>query len=141
MMLRLSRSAAIAALLAAAPLAAQQAPADLILTNGRIYTVDDSRPIVTALAVRGGRVAFVGDTRGALTLRGAQTRVIDLAGRTVIPGMVDAHGHVSGLGEALANADLVGSTSVDEVVARIVAKAQGRPAGQWISGRIGRAHV
>ena len=135
MMLRLSRSAAIAALLAAAPLAAQQAPADLILTNGRIYTVDDSRPIVTALAVRGGRVAFVGDTRGALTLRGAQTRVIDLAGRTVIPGMVDAHGHVSGLGEALANADLVGSTSVDEVVARVVAKAQGRPAGQWISGR------
>ena len=126
---------AVASLFAAAPLAAQQAPADLILTNGRIYTVDDSRPVATALAVRGGRVAFVGDTRGALTLRGAQTRVMDLGGRTVIPGMVDAHGHVSGLGEALANADLVGSTSVDEVVARVVAKAKGRPAGQWISGR------
>jgi predicted amidohydrolase YtcJ len=124
-----------AAIGAASALAAQQAPADLILTNGRIYTVDDSHPVVTALAVRGTRVAFVGDTRGALTLRGPQTRVVDLAGRTVIPGMVDAHGHVSGLGEALANADLVGSTSVDEVVARVVAKAQGRPAGQWISGR------
>ena len=115
--------------------AAQQAPADLILTNARIYTVDDARPLAAALAVRGGRVAFVGDIRGAMSLRGAQTRVVDLAGRTVIPGMVDAHGHVSGLGDALATVDLVGSTSVDDVVARVVAKSGGRAAGQWIAGR------
>ncbi len=115
--------------------ATAQAPADLIVTNARIYTVDDTRPVVSALAVRGGRVAFVGDTRGALALRGPQTRVVDLEGRTVIPGMVDAHGHVEGLGEALATVDLVGSTSLDEVVARVVARGRGTPAGQWIVGR------
>ena len=123
---------------AASSLAAQQAtqqPADLILTNARIYTVDDARPVVAALAVRGGRVAFAGDARGAMALRGARTRVIDLGGRTVIPGMVDAHGHVSGLGDALASVDLVGSTSADEVVARVVAKSAGRNNGEWISGR------
>ena len=122
---------------ATAPLYAQppQQPADLIVTNARIYTVDDSRPVVAALAVRGGRVAFAGDLRGAVALRGPQTRVVDLGGRTVIPGMVDAHGHVSGLGDALAIVDLVGSTSVEDVVARVVAKSGGKAAGQWISGR------
>lgn len=114
---------------------ARPAPADLIVTNARIYTVDDSRPVVAAMAVRAGRVVFAGDARGALTLRGAQTRVVDLGGRTVIPGMVDAHGHVANLGAALANVDLVGSTSVDDVVARVVARVAGRPAGQWITGR------
>jgi predicted amidohydrolase YtcJ len=126
-----------AAGLVARPLGAQPAtrPADLILTNGRIYTVDDAHPFVSALAVRDGKVAFVGDTRGALALRGAQTRVIDLGGRTVIPGMVDAHGHMEGLGEALATVDLVGSTSEDEVVARVAARNQNVPDGSWIAGR------
>lgn len=120
-----------------APLGAQGAPppADLIVTNGRIYTVDDSRPVVSAIAVRAGRVAFAGDERGALVLRGPQTRVVDLGGRTVIPGMMDAHGHVEGLGEALATVDLVGSTSEDEVVARVAARGRGVPAGQWVVGR------
>ena len=123
---------------AAAPSAIAQAPAasaDLIITNARIYTVDDARPVVAAMAVRAGRVAFAGDARGAMTLRGPQTRVVDLGGRTVIPGMVDSHAHVAGLGDALANVDLVGSTSEDDVIARVVAKARGVPAGQWITGR------
>lgn len=133
----MNRGVLAAVLVAAAPLGAQapSAPADLILTNARIYTVDDAHPFVSAMAVRGGRVAFVGDTRGALVLRGPQTRVLDLAGRTVIPGMVDAHGHVEGLGEFLAQVDLVGAASLDEVVARVVARARSTPAGQWISGR------
>ena len=114
---------------------APTAPADLIITNARIYTVDDARPVVAAMAVRAGRVAFAGDARGAMTLRGPQTRVVDLGGRTVIPGMVDSHAHVAGLGDALANVDLVGSTSEDDVIARVVAKARGVPAGQWITGR------
>jgi hypothetical protein len=125
----------IAIVLAASPALAQQAPADLIVTNARVYTVDESHPIVDALAVRGGRVAFVGDTRGALALKGAATKVVDLGGRTVIPGMVDAHGHVSGLGSALAIVDLTGSASYEEVIARVVAKAQTTPPGQWITGR------
>lgn len=126
-----------ATVVAIAPLAAQQpaAAADLIITNARIYTVDEAHPLADALVVRGGRVAFVGDTRGALSLRGPQTRVIDLDGKTVIPGMVDAHGHVSGLGTALATVDLTGASSYDEIIARVVAKASTTPPGQWITGR------
>src|ERR1019366_8801016 len=125
----------LALCLIAAPLAAQQPPADLIVTNARIYTVDDSRPFVEALAVRGGRVAFAGDARAALTLKGPQTRVLDLGGRTVIPGMVDAHGHVAGLGSSLAIVDLTGASSYDEIIARVAARAKTVAPGVWVTGR------
>src|SRR5687768_9491606 len=128
---------AAAALLLVLPVApgAQPAPADLIVTNARIYTVDDARPHAQAMAVRDGRVAFVGDSPGALALRGPATRVVDLAGRTVIPGMVDAHAHLLGLGQALRTVDLTGTRSYDEVVARVAARAREVPAGTWIVGR------
>lgn len=109
--------------------------ADLIVTNGRIYTVDESRPVVEALAVRDGHVLFAGSAREAMALRGTATRVLDLDGRTVIPGMVDAHAHLLGLGEALRNVDLVGTRSYDEVIARTAARAKTLPAGAWVLGR------
>jgi predicted amidohydrolase YtcJ len=126
------------ALLLAAPLAAQspaRPAADLIVTNARIYTVDDARPVVAAMAVRDGRVLFTGSAREAMTLRGGATRVVDLGGRTVIPGMVDAHAHLLGLGESLRNVNLGGAKSYDEVIARVVERAKGQPAGAWILGR------
>jgi predicted amidohydrolase YtcJ len=129
------RSALIAALLSV-PLGAQSArPADLIVTNARIYTVDDSRPVVAAMAVRDGRVAFTGSVREAMALKGAATRVLDAGGRTVIPGMVDAHAHLLGLGQSLRNVPLFGAKSYDEVIARVVVRAKGVPAEQWIIGR------
>lgn len=109
--------------------------ADLILTNGRIYTVDDTRPVVEAVAVAGGKVLFAGNAAGALALKHAGTKVVDLGGRTVIPGMVDAHGHVGGLGNALHIVDLTGTASYDEVVARVAARASKVPKGQWVLGR------
>jgi hypothetical protein len=109
--------------------------ADLIVTNARIYTVDDSRPVVSAMAIRDGRVQFTGSAREAMALRGAATRVVDLGGRTVIPGMVDAHAHLLGLGESLRNVNLVGAKSYDEVIARVVERAKSLPAGTWILGR------
>lgn len=132
---RLAALTAAGALLGGAAARAQQAPADLIVTNGRVYTVDETRPLVGAFAVRGGRVVFAGDARGAMTLRGAQTRILDVAGATVIPGMVDAHGHVAGLGSALAIVDLTGASSYDEIVARVAAKAKTVEPGRWITGR------
>jgi len=79
------------ALAALAPiLLAAQAPADLVLTNGRIYTVDNARPVVPALAARGGRVIFVGSDAEARVLASSSTRLIDLHGATVVPGIVDA---------------------------------------------------
>ena len=117
------------------PVAAQSRPADLIVTNARIYTVDDSRPVVAAMAVRDGRIAFTGSAREAMALKGSATRVVDLGGRTVIPGMVDAHAHLLGLGQSLRTVNLVGTRSYDEVIARVIARAKDTPAGQWILGR------
>ncbi|MDB4879626.1 MAG: Amidohydrolase 3 [Gemmatimonadetes bacterium] len=132
-MLRLAFALSLAAV---TQLAAQSArPADLIVANARIYTVDESRPVVAAMAVRDGRVLFTGSLREATALRGPATRVLDLGGRTVIPGMVDAHGHLLGLGTSLRNVDLVGARSYDETIARVVQRARGLPDGTWILGR------
>jgi predicted amidohydrolase YtcJ len=128
----------LAGLLALAPAtvdAQATTPADLIVVNARIYTVDDGRPRAEALAVRAGRVQFVGSRRGAETLRGPQTRVVDAAGATIIPGIADAHVHLLGLGQALRTVDLTGTRSLDEVIARIAARARELPAGSWITGR------
>ena len=109
--------------------------ADLIVTNARIYTSDDTRPVVEAVAVAGGKVLFAGNTAGAMALKGAATRILDLGGRTVIPGMIDAHGHVTGLGDALHIVDLTGTSTYDEVVARVAERAKATPKGQWVLGR------
>ena len=126
---------AILVVLLGAPVHAQSRPADLIVTNARIYTVDDARPVVTALAVRDGRIAFTGSVREAMTLKGTSTRVLDAGGNTIIPGMVDAHAHLLGLGQSLRTVPLYGAKSYDEVIARVVARAKDVPAGQWILGR------
>src|SRR6476469_5030420 len=83
-----------------------QSSADLVLTNGHIYTVDNARPVVSAIAVRGGRVVFVGSDAEAKVLSGPGTTVIDLQGQTVIPGFTDAHAHLLGLGAALQRVNL-----------------------------------
>ena len=109
--------------------------ADQVVTNARIYTSDVNRPVAEALAVRGGRIAFVGSNRGALALAGPRTERLDLTGKTVITGMVDAHAHLLGLGQALRTVDLVGTRSYDEVIARVVDRAKTAKPGEWIRGR------
>ena len=125
----------LALLVPAAPAAGQGAPADLILTNARVYTVDEANPRAQAVAVRGAEIVFVGSAREAEVLRGPDTRVVDLDGMMVMPGMIDSHGHFPGLGSAMRNVDLVGTRSLDEVVERVVARAREVPSGQWILGR------
>jgi len=118
-----------------AVLALQQQPADLVVLNARVYTADVNRPVAEAFAVRAGRIAFVGSNRGALALVGPRTERLDLAGRTVIPGMVDAHAHLLGLGQALRTVNLVGTRSYEEVIARVVERAKTARPGEWIRGR------
>ncbi|MEX2155711.1 MAG: amidohydrolase [Gemmatimonadales bacterium] len=113
----------------------QQAPADLVVTNARVYTADVNRPVAEAFAARSGRILFVGSARGALALAGPRTERLDLGGRTVIPGIVDAHAHLLGLGQALRTVDLVGTRSYDEVIARVVERARTARPGEWIRGR------
>jgi hypothetical protein len=131
-------SSALCALACATTSLAQRTtppPADLIVTNARIYTVDDSHPFVSALAVRAGLVQFVGSGREALLLKGPSTRVIDAGGQTVIPGMVDAHAHLFELGEFLRSIDLTDTRSFDAIVSRVGARVKETPAGRWVIGR------
>ena len=122
------------AMLAPAVLGAQS-PADLVLVNGKIYTVDNARPFTSALAVRGGRIVFVGSNAEARALAKASTQVIDLNGATVVPGFVDAHAHLLNLGDMLRRVNLAGSTSYDEVIERVKAWAKDVKRGEWIEGR------
>lgn len=124
-----------ALLLASSSALHAQAPADLIVTGARIYTVDAAHPMAQALAVRGGRIVFVGSAAEAMVLRGPTTRVLDLPGRTVLPGLVDAHVHLTGLGQSLRTVDLMGVRSYEEVVARVAARAREMRPGEWIRGR------
>jgi predicted amidohydrolase YtcJ len=124
--------------LAASPslvLAQASQPADLIVVNARVYTVDESRPIVSAFAIRDGRFLFAGSDVEVRALAGANTRVVDAHEATIVPGLVDAHAHLRGLGESLRNVPLAGSKSYDEVIARVVERARTMKPGEWILGR------
>ncbi len=121
---------------ALAPSAAlAQSPADLILHNGRIYTVDENKPLADAIVVSGDRIVFVGSDREADVYHGKRTTTVDLLGKTVLPGFADAHIHVLGVGQALRRVDLVGLKSFDEIVAKTVARSKEMKPGEWILGR------
>ncbi|HET9753647.1 MAG TPA: amidohydrolase, partial [Myxococcales bacterium] len=110
-------------------------PANLVLVNGRIYTVDDARPRDSALAIKDGRVAFAGSDAEARVAGGSAARVVNLEGRTVLPGFIDAHAHLLGLGNFLGRANLTFARSYDEVIARVTAFAREVKPGEWIQGR------
>ena len=109
------------------------APADLILTNGKIITVDDRFSIVQALAVRNGRVLAIGTNQDIGRLAGPNTRRIDLRGRTVTPGLIDNHAHFQEEG-AYWTLELRfdGVASRKEALERIRAKAKEKGPGQWV---------
>ncbi|MBC7260951.1 MAG: amidohydrolase family protein, partial [Chloroflexi bacterium] len=82
--------------------------ADLILCNGRVYTMDEEVPLAEAVAVRDGRILAVGDNATIRALAGAETEVLDAAGRTVLPGFTDAHIHLVHYGLSLTQVQLDG---------------------------------
>jgi predicted amidohydrolase YtcJ/ABC-type multidrug transport system permease subunit len=110
-------------------------PPDLILHNSRIYTVDAKRSVAEAVAIKGDRFLRVGRSADVLALRGPSTRVIDLRGATVLPGLHDAHGHVVGFGASMQNLDLRGTRSFEEVVGRVRRRVADVRRGEWILGR------
>lgn len=106
--------------------------ADWILENGRIVTLAAGRPRATALAVAGGRVAAVGDRGAVRPWRGRRTRVIDLGGATVIPGLVDAHAHLDREGLKTVYPSLARCRSIADIQALIRRLAARRKPGEWI---------
>jgi hypothetical protein len=109
--------------------------AELVIRGGTVLTMDPIRPRAEAVAVAGGRIVAVGDARDIDKLVGPATRVVDLAGGTLTPGLVDGHCHLYGLGKALAALDVKGQTSAAAVAALVGAAAKSTPEGEWITGR------
>ena len=145
----------IAALAAGVAACSGGAPpvADLILVGGRVYTLawpdpdaegrpsdaaphgaDGWRPDAEAVAIQGEHIVFVGSRGEAERRRGNRTRMIDLHGATVLPGLIDAHVHLANLGAALDRVNLVGVATEAEAVDRVAARALTVPKGEWIVG-------
>jgi predicted amidohydrolase YtcJ len=128
--------AVVALVAAVAPAGAQSVePADLLLVNGKIVTVDAEKREAQALSVRDGRIVSVGTTEEIEAFRGEETTTIDLQGRLVIPGIVEAHGHFASLGSALLNVDLNAVRTWADAVERVAAAAAEAEPGEWILGR------
>ena len=137
----MSRSAfvAVLALIGAATHAAADAaapPADMVYRNGYVYTVDETDSVRQALAVRGGRIVYVGDNAGARPLIGKATKVIDLHGRMLMPGLIDAHMHPQSGGSRLLNCSLnYEPLTVPQFQARIQAcldQDKQKDPGRWL---------
>jgi hypothetical protein len=112
-----------------------QTPADLVLVNGRVLTVDANDSVAQAIAIAGGKIVAVGTSDQIRARIGSQTQVIDLGGRTATPGLIDTHVHFSEAA-ALFTVDLsdVAVKKMDDVVQRVAARvAKARP-GEWVSG-------
>ena len=108
---------------------------ELFLVNGRFHTQDPSYPDATAVAIRDGRLWAVGDDEEIRGLAGAGSRVIDLEGRLVLPGMTDGHVHYYDWALGLRRLPLAGATSLDEVRARVARRAAEIPPGSWVLGQ------
>ncbi len=110
-------------------------PADLVLRGGIVRTMDREHPEAEAVAVREGRIVWVGSSGKAASWIGPGTQVVELRGRTVLPGFIESHGHFVALGRSLMTVDLTGASTYEEVVQRVARATQHTPKGQWIVGR------
>ena len=106
----------------------------LLLTHANVYTADDRLPRAEAVLVRDGRIIFVGSAAEAAKQAPAGARVLDLAGRTVLPGLTDSHVHLSGVGRRELSFNLEGTASVAELQARLRERAARAEPGQWLVG-------
>jgi TonB family protein len=109
--------------------------ADVVFKNGNIYTVNDKKPRAEAVAVKGSKIIFVGSNKDAKAYEGKETRIVDLRGNTVVPGLTDSHYHLAGVGGREMNLNLEGTQSLDEFLARVKERVEKSPAGAWITGR------
>lgn len=109
-------------------------PADLVLLNGKIITVDQHFSIQQAAAAAGDRIVFVGSNKESKRFIGSKTNVIQLEGKTVLPGLIDAHAHLHSLGEQLSYLDITGTASYRQVIQRVAERVKTVKPGEWIIG-------
>ena len=118
-------------------MSANPCEADLVLLNGKVLTVDDGFTVAEAVAVKDGRVMAVGSTEEIERLKGRSTEVVDLEGRTVMPGLYDSHIHVVGTGTALQmiNCRTPPMMSIEDMKKAVAENVGNAKLGEWILGR------
>lgn len=124
-----------AILLLVGSIASAAETADIIFTNGNVYTVNDKQPRAEAIAVREDRIVFVGSNADMQKFRSDKTRIIDLAGKTVTPGFTDSHCHIFGIGEREMRLNLEGTNSRQDFFAKVKERVTKTERDKWIVGR------
>jgi len=112
-----------------------QTVADVIFKNGNIYTVNSGRPKAEAVAVKGDRIVYVGSNVQAQRYVGKSTRIVDLLGKTVVPGMTDAHQHLPGVGFREMTLNLEGVISIEDFLQKVKERVDQAKPGAWVTGR------
>lgn len=113
----------------------EQNVADSIYYNGTIYTVDSLNSIVEAVAVKKGNILATGALEEISKYRGDSTKMIDLKGHTMTPGLIESHGHFMGMGMNKLEVDLLNTASFEEVLERVSEAVSKSKPGEWIIGR------
>ncbi len=112
-----------------------QTSADVVYRNGNVYTLNSSRPKAEAVAVKADRIVFVGSNIEAQKYVGKSTRVVDLQGKTMVPGMTDAHQHLPGVGFREMTLNLEGVTSLEDFLGKVKGRVDQASPGEWVTGR------
>src|SRR5438105_14538016 len=110
-------------------------PADLVFINGNIYTANEKQSHAEAIAIKADRIVFVGSNAAAKKYQGANTRVVDLHGETMVPGMTDAHQHFIGVGQREMTLNLEGITNLEDFLVKVKARVDHAKPGEWVTGR------
>ncbi len=110
-------------------------PADLVLWNATVLTMEEDQPEAQGVAVRGDRIVAVGSNAEVRGYAGPDTTLLDLEGKVLLPGFIDAHSHFASTGVRMAELDLSDATSMAEALEKVRRLAQSTPQGQWILGR------
>ncbi len=109
--------------------------ADIIYTNGNVWTVDQTNERVSAVAILDGKIIAAGSDQEMNAFRSEQTTLFDLEGKFMMPGFIEGHGHFLGFGNSLLKLNFLDSKSWDEIVEMVAKAAKDLPEGTWIEGR------
>ena len=128
-------SLSIGILMLSACVGPKKESATLLIYGGPIYTVDTTQATVEAVATKDNTILFAGSLAEAEQYKTDQTRLIDLEGKTMTPGLIEGHGHFMGLGYNELNLDLMNTTSYQEIIDAVAEKVKTAEPGEWITGR------
>src|SRR4051812_22301266 len=110
-------------------------PVPTVFINGNIYTMNERQAHAEAIAVKGDRIIFVGSNADAKKFQTNGARTVDLAGKTMVPGLTDSHCHIFGIGERELTLNLEGTNTLEDFLAKVKERVAKTEPGKWITGR------